>query len=777
MTTSKDSTHRLPGKVCPTCGLKLDPQAAACPRDGTNVTFSLNYDPCFQNFEFIQSVGSGGMGIVYKARHRILDKLVAIKTLHAHRSSPEALMRFQLEGKATSSLSHRNIVGIHDFGVTQAGQAYMVIDYVDGKTLADVIAQSGQLTLPRFYNIFVQVCSALEHAHSRWILHRDVKPSNIMIVPNKDGAEDVRVMDFGIAKFVHETVAGTRHLTKTGEVIGSPPYMSPEHAKGENTDARSDLYSLGCVMYESLTGVPPFQGKSEFDTMLMHLEDKPFSLKQASMGREFDQRLDRLILKLLEKDPAARYQSMSEVETDLRYLQSGAKGAKLPSESAGSKPENNAAASLKRFWLPAAVAIVLLSTAAIYITYSAKMKRLAAADAARSVERTEHLVSLSHDSTALEFFTREIEADRASIDARVFGQWAEVPVTDADLAPFKGVRVTTENLKIPNSHITDEGLQSLLDLHLRALSLSHSRVQTLRGLEKMKTLEAIDLQRTKLAPEGFDVLSQLTKLNSVDLSFSNIKDSDLQKLYALPLKTLRVENTALSRAGVDDFIEKHPDTQVMYYPAVKSLSDTPWLKDAFTKLSAEQLNRQADKLEKSGDHRGAEEAYWNAAYASCIAEKSPDHQMSCEQFAALGAFYQHKYLACIRQLEASYIRVAWHPQQFNQQWLAILLYRKANAEEKMQPTAPFLRAAIKDRENAENIFVQVPGPVFKTCWYQYRGENLSGLADNLRQLGGRDSLKKAAECLQKVLDTPQIPESIKLRGKSTLDSIKKQIGK
>lgn len=734
------------------------------------MTFALSYDPSFQNFEFTETLGSGGMGVVYKARHRILNRLVAIKTLHVHRTSPEALMRFQLEGKATSSLSHRNIVGVHDFGVTQSGQAYMVIDFIDGETLADVLAKCGQLPLPRFYNIFIQVCEALEHAHSRWILHRDVKPSNIMILTNKDGSDDVRIMDFGIAKVVVDTAASTKNLTKTGEVVGSVPYMSPEQARGDAADARSDLYSLGCVMYECLVGVPPFQGKTDFDTMLMHLEQPPMSVRQASMGREFDVRLERAILRLLEKDPELRYRSMKDVEADLRYLQSGAKGAKLPSEAAA--PSTTPAADavnkvmplVKGFWLPVTVSIVLLLLIGTVIGYSMRMKKVEANDAAKHVEST------IYDVTPLEYFRREIEANRRTINPRTFVDTSEVRITDADLEPFRGARLTTETLLLPDSDVTDKGLQCLLGLALENLRLSSSKVHELTGLEKMHSLQKLSLDHTNLSPKAFDVIVQLKNLKELELSFSNVNDADLKKLEVLPLASLKLENTALSRCAVDEFIEKQPTTVVVYYPPVVSTASTPWLQDAGPKSSAKVLNEEADQLSRKGDRRAAEEAYWNASLA-CRLEKLSDQQIACEQCAALCAFQQNHYLACVRQLEDSCNRVLGNAKRIDGQWLAVLFYRKANAEEKLPPADKSLRVAITDRENAEKIFVQAPHSVLKPYWAQCRGENLSALAADLRRLGDLESLKKAVTVLQQLVHTPDIPGRIKQNGMKMLESI------
>ncbi|MGH9549711.1 MAG: serine/threonine protein kinase, partial [Terriglobales bacterium] len=287
-------------------------------------------------YELLGLLGTGGMGVIYKARQTVLNKIVAIKMLHPHLVSAESLQRFQVEGRAASVLSHPNIVAVYDFGMNDMGQPYMVMEFVEGKTLAGVLAEQGPLNSAQFRSVFVQVCDALTHAHKRSVLHRDVKPSNIMIVRGDNDQEQVRIMDFGIAKLVSES--DSQDLTRTGEAIGSPAYMSPEQGRGTAIDQRSDIYSLGCVMYESLTGAPPFTGKTAMDTMLRHLQDKPLPLSQASLGKRFPSGLEHMIMRMLEKDPAARYQSMDEVKNDLL--------------AGGTAAPQSDAADRKRDWRP-----------------------------------------------------------------------------------------------------------------------------------------------------------------------------------------------------------------------------------------------------------------------------------------------------------------------------------------------------------------------------------------------------------------------------------------
>ena len=310
-------------KSCPKCGLEVPIATIHCPQDGTTLSAPIESDDSLrERYEFHSVIGEGGMGVIYKARQIILNKPVAIKMIHPQLATEQAVRRFQLEGRAASRLSHQGIVGVTDFGVTANGQPYMVMDFVAGTTLSDLLKQEKSLGEARTINLAIQLCHALGHAHNNSVLHRDLKPSNIMVVRDGD-KEFVKVMDFGIAKIINDTEYGALQLTKTGEAVGSPLYMSPEQCLSNNGDHRSDLYSLGCLIYECLTGSPPLIGKTTIETMMMQMNDAPISLEQTSKERKVSPRLARVVMKLLEKNPENRYQSMDALRSELESLQFG----------------------------------------------------------------------------------------------------------------------------------------------------------------------------------------------------------------------------------------------------------------------------------------------------------------------------------------------------------------------------------------------------------------------------------------------------------------------
>ena len=285
-----------------------------CPTDGTPLSASgAEEDLSFPQYEIQGVIGKGGMGAIYKARHRIMDRVVAIKVLLRNRMTAEDVQRFQREGKAVSKLSHPNIIGVMEFGVANNGSPYMVMEYVDGFSLSELISKRGALSIAESMRIALQICSGMEHAHQAGILHRDLKPSNIMLTRTADGKNKVKIVDFGIAKISRVEVASDATLTKTGDIFGSPNYMSPEQASGSMPDHRTDIYSTGCIIYEMLTGSPPLQGKNLVETLSMQMHDKPLPLKEAALGKKFPNSLEILVAKTLEKDPQMRFQNFSDL--------------------------------------------------------------------------------------------------------------------------------------------------------------------------------------------------------------------------------------------------------------------------------------------------------------------------------------------------------------------------------------------------------------------------------------------------------------------------------
>lgn len=296
--------------------LQIEPSSASSSRLETPIGTILA-----DRYEILSEVGRGGMSIVYKSRQLLMDKERAIKMLLAQLMYDQtSKKRFQREAQAAACLDHPNVIAVHDFGIAPTGQPYLVMDYLVGESLADLIKREQRIEQIRAVKIFMQACDALSHAHKKGVIHRDLKSSNIMLVEDEDRKDIVKVLDFGIAKLTPSSGKLPQNLTQTGEVFGSPIYMSPEQCLGQTLDERSDIYSMGTMFYETLTGLPPLVGNTIVDTMQMHVATKPMPME--SFGTTFDPELEALVFKALEKKPENRFQTMEEMYQALAKIYS-----------------------------------------------------------------------------------------------------------------------------------------------------------------------------------------------------------------------------------------------------------------------------------------------------------------------------------------------------------------------------------------------------------------------------------------------------------------------
>jgi hypothetical protein len=298
---------------CPSCEQAYF-IAGACPRDRTKlIRIGGGIDPLLgrnldDKYTLLEKLGQGGMGAVYRAEQRGLGREVAVKVVDPQRaSSPEMIKRFLREAKLASRLGHPNAVGVIDFGQTDDGLCYLVMELVTGRTLEAVFTAEGVFPPARLVRIATQLCDALECAHALQIVHRDLKPSNAMVLDQ--GRDFVKILDFGLAKSVASV--GVTAVTISGTVLGTPAYMSPEHARGQPCDGRADLYSLGVMLYLLGSGRLPFQSNSPHELMAMH--DSEPAPPMAGVPRA----LAQVIGRLLRKDPAERYPTAAAVREAL----------------------------------------------------------------------------------------------------------------------------------------------------------------------------------------------------------------------------------------------------------------------------------------------------------------------------------------------------------------------------------------------------------------------------------------------------------------------------
>ncbi|TFV85712.1 Stk1 family PASTA domain-containing Ser/Thr kinase [Blastococcus sp. CT_GayMR16] len=265
-----------------------------------------------ERYEIGGVLGRGGMAEVHRGRDLRLGREVAVKVLRSDLArDPSFQVRFRREAQAAASLNHPAIVAVYDTGEDRTpigATPYIVMEYVEGETLRDVIRREGHLSPERAMELAADICGALDFSHRNGIVHRDVKPGNVMITPQGT----VKVMDFGIARAVSDSAAT---MTSTAAVIGTAQYLSPEQARGESVDARSDVYSMGCLLYELVTGAPPFSGDSPVAVAYQHVREDP--RLPSSINPQVPAELDAILLKAMSKNPANRYQSAAEMRNDL----------------------------------------------------------------------------------------------------------------------------------------------------------------------------------------------------------------------------------------------------------------------------------------------------------------------------------------------------------------------------------------------------------------------------------------------------------------------------
>ncbi len=299
-------------KTCSVCGAEWPDDTKFCPNDGTTLHVTGAADligsVIADRYHIEEKLGEGGMGTVYLGEHVKMRRKSAIKVMaQSMASDPEAIARFNREAANAARINHPNVCQIYDFGETPDGMIYLAMEFIEGESLSDVLSREGALSLERAADVLRQTGDALQAAHDLGIVHRDLKPDNIMLRRGRDGTDVVKVVDFGIAKAM--TGEEGQKVTKTGLVVGTPEYMSPEQLSGDVLDGRSDIYSLALVFFRTVTGALPFQADTAQETMIKRLTDEPLKLAEVAPDAQWPPRLQGVMDRALERMPADRYAS------------------------------------------------------------------------------------------------------------------------------------------------------------------------------------------------------------------------------------------------------------------------------------------------------------------------------------------------------------------------------------------------------------------------------------------------------------------------------------
>jgi serine/threonine-protein kinase len=522
-------------------------------------------------YEVICLVGAGGMGAVYRVKHLVLLKDLALKTLLSRNLSKQALRRFRQEAKAASALNHKGLIKVSDFGLTEQGQPYMVMEFVEGGSLADAIEKVGQLYLGRVLNIFDQVSDALAHAHEKGIIHRDLKPSNILLEPGPGGVENAKIVDFGVAKMLEDDSGAGLRLTQTGEVLGSPLYMSPEQCAGGRADQRSDIYSLGCAMFEALTGCPPLQGETALATMLKHQQEKPPTLTEGSFGQSFPAELEEVVARMLAKDPTKRYQTMREVNEALKLVIGTGPGDRKRAQVSQS-PESNERNRGKGLTVPVFITLsllsVIVSSAATIICLNWNSYATPASPPAKEVEFIGFRPPVSDDAKSR--VSEEVQSTRDGKERIIhfpdkfsMGGLYTHRSPYAQLKPYgqaQGIKrfPLADLIELRPSWIVCEapqlfdGFQSD-DLHeINFQNVPPLDDNVLKHVAKLKDLHELNLTSTNITDAGISYLLTMPKLEDLQLSSTEISGAGIYSLKKMKsLRALSLNNLTLDKRAFD----------------------------------------------------------------------------------------------------------------------------------------------------------------------------------------------------------------------------------
>lgn len=510
-------------------------------------------------FKVLAKLGSGGMSSVYRCLDLFVERTVAVKVLFAGQTTnPKAINRFRREARAIAKLDHPNIVRLHSFNF-DLSSPYIVMEHIDGITLAELIETNGPLEVEQVFRLAEQLCSALLYAHQNGVIHRDLKPSNILIEHFDASGVQAKVLDFGIAKMLDDTTPGA---TTTGELFGTPSYMSPEQALGKSVDSRTDQYSLGCLLFECLTGTPPFVGSGQLSVLMQHVQSEAPSLEESTFdGRVFPAQIQPVMDKMLAKFPADRYYSMAEIYENLiddrpesEYVVESFSNLIVKAENGMRITQSNAVVDTEQsfipFWTGIAVGaslllVVLAAIAAIYFALTAQSPDTTATVHVEDAS-TEHLLGGIDVAKVLSGgLHHQIRQERQRKELTV----EDMNLTNQEMSALLGANsIETLNLAYCE-HVGDSGLVNAWHLPLKSLNLKDTAItdQACLGIaEHFPNLFFLSLQQTAVTDEGLRCLSALKHLDTIDL-----KVTDISKPCAHLSKIRSLQNLMLDGSNVD----------------------------------------------------------------------------------------------------------------------------------------------------------------------------------------------------------------------------------
>lgn len=474
----------------------------------------------------IKQLGAGAGGAVYLCLDNHLSKYVSVKVLN-HRSDTN-LMAFQNEAKMTARFVHPNVVGIIDFGVTDGGAPFMVLEYINGITLDTIIKTEGAVPEKIAIELFIQIAEALEHGHESGIFHRDVKSSNIIVTRESTSDDSVRIIDFGVSALFEADQESTAYQGKT--IVGTPKYMPPDQALGRAYDARSEIYSFGCVMYETLVGKLPFEADTAIDLLNLHTNSPVPEFEEINEDISVSPALEDIVMKCLQKNPDDRFASMKSLSNalnDLQREQSQTVSLPADTEEADMPPVNT------KTWYAIAAVLSILSFALTFAVLKylnlieVQPSKKDVAKVMKKARKTEKKDRVELPDVETQLQTRAAKFDYIPTRAGMFQAKAKNLVVDEDLQILKG-RTDINAVNVHRCEVEGPGLNYITEL----------------------PLEALDINEIPIDDSALNYVQKMKKLRYLHMQGCEISDGSLEKIEKLPLVHLGLSKTLISNEGL-----------------------------------------------------------------------------------------------------------------------------------------------------------------------------------------------------------------------------------
>lgn len=526
-------------------------------------------------YEAIEMIGQGGMGSVYRAFDTALGINVVIKTVLEVDDYEKCAVRFQQEAKLLSRLNHDNLVKVYDFGSSESGSLYMVLEYIEGTSLKELLEKDGPLPLGRAVAILTRICQGLARAHEEKIVHRDLKPANIIVYDRKDPEpvqDEVKIIDFGIAHAVDpeksQVVLSTDTGTRPNTIAGSPLYMAPEVIHGESGTSVADIYALGCIFFELLTGRVPFQADTMVETFALHSEAAVPSVKEFCRYELPDaDAVQSLIERALTKDKSERYQSVEEFLHDLKRIP-----LQHPSLRTGAfgefKPSSNSEHPLTRIWSRYGIIIVATVLTGSLLT-SALLGMVYMWTAPKAEPPSEKVLEKKKvEQTAMALMAPALVEEGVDTGGKPFKQgkksgfdecWIGNPFITKDedfkfLADKKPL-----NLSFKQCEVTGTGLKYLPDWPLKGISFEGSSLtdEGLKEVSRFRTITKLDLTGTGISDKGLVALEKLPRLEHLELTMCpHITMKGIEKVLktCTSIRTLKMNHVKINRSVIPSIV-------------------------------------------------------------------------------------------------------------------------------------------------------------------------------------------------------------------------------